>query len=330
MFLTTPTDPVKSIAGRSLATQILATFYNAINMEGRTNKLNLWFGDFAPMVSFAALAGLTSDQNAIFYNVPSFGSSYVFELVSMLPEDDPDTSFPDTSDLYVRFFFQNGTDEYSRPVAYPLFGRSPSQILIPYSEFVNGLSKFSLSGIKEWCETCGSYRQVKHMTSFFTTSNYDSIFCPAFTGVDSSAIGSNSRQHSLSPAVAGVIGALVALAVAAILLGVLMALARVRFSRQPGKRKSEIAGFKGSQKLASDQDLAIPKAGAGATVTSTEPDAAKGHERVDSWELRDKAKREEAGQMGTTTTPRPRRPSYEDDEIQVDPYASAVKPHDQV
>lgn len=112
------------------------------------------------MVSFAALAGLTSDQNAIFYEVPPLGSSYIFELVSMLPEGDPDSSFPATSDMYVRFYFQNGTDEYSRPIAYPLFGRSPSQTLIPYSEFVSGISEFSLSGVKEWCETCGSYRYV--------------------------------------------------------------------------------------------------------------------------------------------------------------------------
>jgi len=310
--LTSPTDHVKSIAGRSLATQILSTFYNAITMEGRTNKLNLWFGDFEPMVSFAALAGLTSEQNAIFYNVPPFGSSYVFELVSMLPEGDPDTTFPNSSDMYVRFFFQNGTDEYSRATAYPLFGRSPSQILIPYTEFVTGLSKFSLSGIKEWCVTCGSY----------------SIFCPAFTGVDNSSASGNVRRHGLSPAIAGVIGAVVALVVAAILFGLLMAIAGFRVHRQGGKKRSDIAGFKGSQKLASDQDLTIPKGGAGATIVTTDADAVKGHERVGSWELRDKLKREEAGQMGAVATPR--RPSYEDDEIHVDPYAPAVKPHDQV
>lgn len=283
-------------------------------MEGRTNKLNLWFGDFEPMVSFAALARLTSDQNAIFYNVPPLGSSYIFELVSMLPEGDSDNTFPDTSDMYVRFFFQNGTDEYSQLVAYPLFGRSPSQTLIPYSEFVSGLSEFSLNGIKEWCEICGSY----------------SIFCPAYTGIDNSPIGSKSRRHGLSPVIAGVIGALVALAVAAILFGLLMALGGVRVHRQGGKRRSDMAGFKGSQKLASDQDMTIPKGGAGATVISTDPDGVKGHERGGSWELGDKAKREEAGQMGAITAPQVRRPSYEDDEIQVNPYAPAVKPHDQV
>lgn len=121
-----------------------------------------------------------------------------------------------------------------------------------------------------------------------------------------------------------------ALAVAGILFGLLMAIAGLRVHRQGGKKRSDIAGFKGSQKLASDQDLTIPKGGAGAVVTSTEADPVKGHERTGSWELRDKAKREEAGQMGAVTTPQRRRPSYEDDEIQVNPYAPAVKPHDQV
>lgn len=306
------TDSVKSIAGRSLARQILNSFQQSIENQGRTNKLNLWFGDFAPMVSFAALARLTSDQNAIFYDVPQMSSSYVFELVAVLDDADTSITFPNTSDLFVRFLYQNGTDPYSKLVPYPLFGHSPSQDLISYSEFVYGLAQFSLSGIKEWCTTCASY----------------AIFCPAYT--DGSSFGNNSRHRGLSPAVAGVIGALVALAVAAILFGLLMALAGFRVRRERTKKKSDLAGFKGSQKLASDQDLTIPKGGAEATVTTTESEVPRGHERVGSWELRDQAKRAEAGQIGAIIPPRPRRASFEDDDIQVNPYTPAVKPHDQV
>lgn len=308
------TDPVKSISGRSLATQILSTFNNAIQMEGQTNKLNLWFGDFSPMVSFAALAGLTSNQNAIFYNIPPMGSSFVIELFSMVADDSSTSGFPNTSDMFVRFFFQNGTDEYSDLVNYPLFGRSPSSEYVSYSEFVSGLSQFSLSGVREWCETCGSY----------------SIFCPAYTGVDDSPISNSSHRRGLSPTVAGVIGALVALAVVAFVFVLLMLLAGFRVHRKEGKKRSSIAGFKGSQKLASDQDLTLPKGGAGATVLSTEPETSKGHERVGSWELREQAKKKEAGQMGAVTSPPPRRSSYEEDEVHVDPYAPAVKPHDHV
>lgn len=306
------TDPVKSIAGRSLATQILGSFYNAIQNQGTTNKLNLWFGDFAPMVSYAELAGLTSLQNQIFLNVPPMGSSYVFELVAMLPDEASFASFPNMSDMYVRFFFQNGTEEYDRFQEYALFGNGPSNDLIPYNEFVKQMSGFALSGVREWCKTCGSY----------------SLFCPAYT--NSTPLDGDNQKRGLSPVVAGVIGALVSLAVAALVFGLLMLLAGLRVRRDGSRRKSDLAGFKGSQKLASDQDLTLPKGGAGATVTTTEPDAAKGHERVGSWELREQAKRAEAGQIGIATNAKPRRPSYEDDEIHVDPYAPAVKPHDQV
>jgi len=283
------------------------------------------------MVSFAALAGLTSEQDAIFYNIPPLGSSYIFELVTLRPEDDPDSSFPDQSEMYVRFYFQNGTDEYSRLTAYSLFGRGPSQTLIPYSEFVSGISEFSLTGIREWCETCGSYR---YLNASFRTGDpslilpCSSIFCPAYADNDDS-VNSSSRP-GLSPAVAGVIGAIVALAVAGMLFGLLMAIAGLRFHRQGGKRGSDLVGFKGSQKLSSDQDLTIPKGGAGAVVTATEDERVKGHERIGSWELSDKARSEEAGQMGAVATSHPRRPSYEDDDVQVNPYTPAVKPRDQV
>lgn len=306
------TDEITSMAGRSLAAQVLQGFYNAIQSRGQTNKLNLWFGDYAPMVSFAALARLTSNSNSVFYNIPPYASSYAFELVGLLSDNDTGISFPNVTDLFVRFFFQNGTDKYASMTEYALFGSSPSEVLIPYSEFVAAMEKFSLSGIKEWCEACGSY----------------SIFCPAYTR-DNSLL-SNKNQGRLSPAVAGVVGALVTLAVAAILLGLVMVVGGVRFHRHKGRRRSELAGFKGSQKLASDQDLTIPKGGAGAVVTTTEPDGPKGHERVGSWELREAAKRKEAGEMGSSTGLPPRRPSYEDDEIHVNPYAPAVKPHDQV
>lgn len=304
-------DPIKSIAGRTLAGAILTSFSTAINMQGKTNKLNLLFGDYQPMVSFAALAGLTSEQNAAFYWIPPMSSSFVIELVALRADNDPGTDFPDSTDLFVEFYYQNGTDENSRLTAYPLFGASPSQVLIPYSEFVSGLAGFTMEGVEAWCDTCGSYN----------------IFCNSYTSTSNSGLG-GSRSSGLSPAVAGVIGALVALAVAAVLFGLLMAFAGFRVHRQAGKRKSDMAGFKGSQKLASDQDLTIPKGGAAVSVA--EPEAAKGHERVGSWELRQQAKREEAGHMGVVNMNMPRRPSYEDDEIQVDPYATAVKPHDHV
>jgi hypothetical protein len=315
-----PGDHIRAIAGRTLATRILQAFYTTINTQGASDKMTLLFGSFEPMVAFAALAGLVSPQNAAFYNVPEPGASFIFELYSLQAEG-IDT-YPDTSDIYVRFFYQNGTDSYSSLVAYPLFGLSPSQTLISLADFISGLEGFLMFNIEDWCTTCNSF----------------SVFCPAFTDTDGSLNPSTAlspSHHGLSPAVAGVIGAIVTLAVAALLFAGAMLLGGVRLHRVQSAQRSELSGFKGSNKLASDQDLTIPKGGAGATVIHTEdpayPAPVRGHERVGSWELRDQAKAEEAQGRGLNTVAgRPSRPSYEEDEMPISPFTPPAAPHDHV
>lgn len=142
-----PGDHIRAIAGRSLATRILQAFYTTINTQGTTDKMTLLFGSFEPMIAFAALAGLVSPQNAAFYNTPEPGSSFIFELYSLQAEDID--SYPETSDIFVRFFYQNGTDPDSSLVAYPLFGLSPSQTLISLADFISGLENFMLFNIED-------------------------------------------------------------------------------------------------------------------------------------------------------------------------------------
>lgn len=206
------------------------------------------------------------------------------------------------------------------------------------SDFTSSLSLFSVGSIADWCNTCDSY----------------SIFCPAFAdGLANSGSGSSRHRNNssgLSPAVAGVIGAIVALVVAALLFALLCLLAGFRVHRVRRGRRSELGGFKGAEKLASDQDLTLPKGGAGATVVPSSsaesptvagaPPAAagvRGHERVGSWELREQAKAEEAsvgGAGGIASLPRAvaRRPSYEEDDdvLNVSPYAKGVKADERV
>jgi len=315
-------DHIRAIAGRTLANKILEAFYTTINTQGRANKMTLLFGSFEPMVSFAALAQLVNEQNAAFYDTPAPGSSFVFELFSLLTANDT-AAYPDSSDLYVRFFYQNGTGDYSSLVAYPLFGRSPSEIMMPLEDFIMGIQDFMIFSVADWCTTCGSY----------------SVFCPAFEGTDtsSSTSGSSSESessthHAVSPAVGGVIGAVVTLVVAGLLFGLVMLFGGVRMHRVQTKRRSELGGFKGAEKLASDQDLTLPKGVAG---PEGPPDAApapiRGHERVGSWELKDQAKAEEAqGRSLHASNIQAGRPSFEDDDINVNPFAHPVKPHDQV
>lgn len=308
-------DHIRAIAGRTLANKIAQALYGNINTSGAFNKMTLLFGGFEPMVSFAALAGLATEQNPQFLGIPGYGSSMVFELYS-LTENDTDT-YPSTTDLNVRFFFQNGTDDSSGLVAYPLFGNGPSRIGMTLSEFVAGVQKFMILSAGDWCETCASY----------------SIFCPAFRadrGNDDDGSGRPKPRDGLSPVVAGVVGAVITLAVIGLLVAAAMLFGGARLYRQRTKRRSELNGFKGGEKLASDQDLTIPKGGAGASVAV--PGApTKAHERVGSWELGDQSKAEEAQRPGLNSSATPvRRPSFEDDELCVSPFADPVKPNDRV
>lgn len=105
----------------------------------------------------------------------------------------------------------------------------------------------------------------------------------------------------MSPALGGLIGAMVTLAVALLAIGVLNWFGFVTFSRRskPGVRSGSPGGFRGSDKRAGDADV---------TVT----DRGVQHERVGSWELRDGPGESpiEPAEIGTTNLSR-----LDDDEI---------------
>ena len=307
---------IRAIAGRTLANRVLRMFDTNIDTSGEYSKMNLMFGTYETMVSFVSLAQLQSSDQELFQGVPDVGSSMVFELFSLFV--DQEGQYPDRSNMYVRFLFQNSTE--GELVAYPMFGRGNSEIVMSLDDFVTGMENIQILSIADWCTECNSY----------------SIFCPAVegTGQQNPTAGSgtgivNQPKHGLSPVVAGVIGAMVTLVFVALLLAAVMLIGGIRIFRKQNHRRSDLAGFKGGEKLASDQDLTLPKGGAGATVDVVPSGPARGHERVGSWELRDQAKAEE-GQLPSMPQPpfMARRPSYEDDDLNVNAYNRPVKPRD--
>ena len=109
------------------------------------------------------------------------------------------------ADVSVRFLFKNGssapTDEL---VAFPLFGQA-SEVL-SWAEFVKGMQAFAVGSTAQWCAVCGNSTGV----------------CAPGEGVNATASGSGSSggaegegkgSGGMSRAVAGVVGAVVALAV---------------------------------------------------------------------------------------------------------------------
>ncbi|KAJ4989421.1 hypothetical protein SVAN01_05146 [Stagonosporopsis vannaccii] len=186
-------DNMRAIAGMQLAGEVLSYMNSTITSQG-AKKLGVQFGAYATALSLFGLLDLPS-VSLDFTGVVDYASSLVFELVTSA---DTSSGFPSEDDLAVRFLFHNGTaSNASQPTAFPLFGGSDDTV--SWKDFQAQLSKFAVSTSEQWCTKCGS-----------TTGA-----CAAYAGNGGSA--STQQQKSsgsgISPAIGGVIGAMVTLAV---------------------------------------------------------------------------------------------------------------------
>jgi hypothetical protein len=193
---------------------------------------------------------------------------------------------------------------------------------MPWLNFEDMMSRTMTSAVIDWCAACNS----------------QTLFCDAFANANNSAVylPGSSGGHT-SPAVAGVIGAAVTLAVLATILALAMWLGGVRFRRVPNSRKGVLGGFKGGAKMASDADLALPKNGAAVGITSVGAgamaapgDVKEGKERIGSWELRKQDLGEDLGLGKDLGEGLSRRESLEVEEEGVSPFARPVKPDERV
>lgn len=291
--LTGASGSISTIAGNTFAARVLNSLNSAV-MDAAFGryKLNLFFADYHPLTSFFSLMGLPN-LNSDFYGTPNFASSAAFELFSYTNETDP--KFPSTDDLWVRFYFRNGTEgSESTYRAYSLFNRGPDQLDMRWTDFSYSMQNNMMAGIGNWCNEC-------HSTSFFCAAFDQNGNEVSADSRNSSSSRNGSGSGGLSPAVAGVIGAIIALVVAALIFALTMLFGGIRLYRNPSNtmaaHKSHWGGFKGGQKMQSDQDLTIPKGGAivvGASAVNNDeeqdsrrvPGGGGGHERVGSWELK--------------------------------------------
>lgn len=190
-------DRIRAVAGMTLAGQVLSALDEMITSGGRT-KLNIQFGSYATFLSYFGLAGL-SDENANFTGIPHYASSMTWELVT----NATGRGIPHDSDISVRFLFHNGTSVAGSTQlnAYRLF-RQPLMEM-RWSDFVKHTKKIAITSQSQWCQACGNT-----------------------TGICSTASGVSrgSSRNGMTVAVAGVIGAMVALG-ALVGLAVLIVLA---------------------------------------------------------------------------------------------------------
>ncbi|OJJ50897.1 hypothetical protein ASPZODRAFT_55272 [Penicilliopsis zonata CBS 506.65] len=264
---------IRSIAGQTLAARILESFVSNVEARGSSDKVTLLFGRPESPVALASLLQLAAPTYSKFQSRPSLGASLVFELFSLSNESYP--VYPDSSELFVRFLLHNGTNSSTQFVSYPLFGHGPSNIAIPFDEFLAGMEQISMGSTEEWCLTCNS----------------NSVFCDGL--VSSTGSEKSGKSNGMSLAVAGVIGAFVTLAVIGLLAAIGFLVCRGR--RQSWRRRSSPGGFKGDRKLASDcdvsfnnpvwGDLKAPADNQPANTGTPGEVATTGHHRSGSWEM---------------------------------------------
>ncbi|OJJ32750.1 hypothetical protein ASPWEDRAFT_115145 [Aspergillus wentii DTO 134E9] len=189
-------ETIRAIAGSTLAASVLKGLNKTITSKAKT-KLNVEFGAYATFLSYFGLAQLPSVDVA-FTGIPDYASSMTWELVTNSTSDE----FPSTSEISVRFLFHNGTiTGTSTPTEYPLYGQSSTTI--PWSDFVDQTNKIAVTSKDEWCQVCGN------------TDGECASASSSSSGSDSSANADSvsSKSGGMSKAVAGVVGAMVTLAV---------------------------------------------------------------------------------------------------------------------
>lgn len=317
----------RAVAGKTLASLILSRFEKIVSNNGNTTNwmsepLNLIFGEYATMLSFLAVAEVDYQAHMEQWHViPDFATALIFELFTR----DNDTA-DDPDNLWVQFSFHNGTEDYQdkAPQAYTMFRNGHSATAMPWRQFSDSMNRIGISSAGEWCTAC---------------SPQSAAFCSAadantLDGTSSQSSPSTGSRSKISPVVAGVIGALVTLAVAALLFGLAVLLGAIRFHRVEPRRKSSLGGFKGSAKLASDPDVGLAQkgvvpagvVGAGTGVGGDNNNKRVVHERVGSWELRAKEGGNGTGDLGDESP----RGSFEAIEAAMGRSVGGVRPVERV
>lgn len=204
-----------------------------IDSEGKTNKFSLFLGSYDTFLSFFALSQLpNSDKN--FLGLPDYGSTIAFELISY----SDDVILPkDGNGLYVRFLFRNGTDAATPLREYPIFGHASADAVMLWADFRDAMAGVSVSSVSQWCGLCEATES----------------FCPIPAKSGITDVQNPQKKKTLSPSVAGVIGAICALAVVGVAMAFAMVFFGVRFAKS--WRNTKEGGFNNGGKLASAYDL---------------------------------------------------------------------------
>ncbi|KAM3551469.1 hypothetical protein ARSEF4850_007853 [Beauveria asiatica] len=247
-----------TISGRTLA-HLVADQLNldANRTAGRVQRLTLLFGSFQPLMALFSVAGLLTRDNVLstpIGNVTAPGAAIVFELIEQNAKGA--AGFPKPEDLSVRFVFRPTADESDAFQVFSLFGSGNGDHSIPYLAFREKMASIGREAA-DWCRVC-------------KPSGSASAWCQ-----EGSAGGADNGGGRMSPAVAGVLGA--------VIMGVLVALAVLALCGLGGfrlrHRSRDGAGSRGAEKRGGDPDVTYGSGGVA-------------QERIGSWEMKGQPKSE--------------------------------------
>ncbi|KAH6699686.1 histidine phosphatase superfamily [Leptodontidium sp. MPI-SDFR-AT-0119] len=190
----------RAVGGQTLLGGIFSQLNQTVSSKGKL-KFSLLAGSYDNFMATFGLMNLTS-ASTDFFGLPRYASTMAFELFTA----ENTTTFPTNTDaLSVRFLFRNGSDAGAPLTPYPLFGGSESSL--SRSNFSSQIQSRAIMSVSKWCSAC----------------NATQSFCPAGTSGTASQLPSQSSAAAaatsggnggISNAIAGVIGAMVTLAVA--------------------------------------------------------------------------------------------------------------------
>ncbi|CAM1510460.1 Fc.00g007950.m01.CDS01 [Cosmosporella sp. VM-42] len=256
-----PNNVLYTIAGRTLADRVAQAFLNNVQWNGERDMLTLMFGSYEPILSFLSISGLldpTTLAQGPFSSLPEPGAALVFELYGRNPVD-PSTQ-PTFDKLSVRFYYKANADNSTTFTLQPLFDSAGNGSFMSYMTFIQTMQDLGRSA-EEWCDICGPT---------------PAPWCVSSVSDDG---GDSRSKNVIEPTVAGVLGAVIMLAIIAIIGGGLYAIGGYTLKQDPAEKSGNnstnivAGGFKGPEKKEGDKDVAVTRTGAH-------------HERVGSWELR--------------------------------------------
>ncbi|KAK4570044.1 hypothetical protein LTR86_003014 [Recurvomyces mirabilis] len=197
-------DNMRAIGGMVLGAEIVQYLNGTITGAGK-QKIGIQFGAYGTFASFFGLAIPDIDTVAPeLKGVADYASALTFEMFTNSSTAISSSSYPSTDEIFVRTMFHNGTtSNISEPTVYPLFGSG--QDVLSWNDFTAGMNKFAVGTTKEWCSACGN--------TTGTCAAYQATGTSGGSSSGSSPSASAKSGNGLSPAVNGVIGAMVTLAI---------------------------------------------------------------------------------------------------------------------